>query len=322
MTNTTTLRAIAAVLLLAMAPVAAIPSASTPAAASPGTSTPASMAAPSCENSVVHDAFRVDEDTISAAANGTATSTASNTRVRVEQATGFIRLNATNPNGYCVKFQVELASDVITPAELGYVDSLDGNTTAVWHAVHDFNASATYTSVTFTLPAASTATFAPSEARVTSLAWTGDVKAAGGSLWNRIADIDIPYVGDDGELDQRTYTYSPTNNSTTIITVPLENESDGRRISDWQAMYRTPDQGWTPLKENSNDAVFYRKVDETTLQFVFNDRQAEVRFTANPTLRDQLDYDLKSYLSGVSTVEDWLHIGVIQPPATLPQVIP
>jgi hypothetical protein len=270
---------------------------------------PTAATTTSCTNHVAYDAFRTDNATIEAAANNSATVTRANTRVRIEQAPGFVRLNASNPNGYCVAFDVTLAEPIVTPAELGTVDALEADVTADWHAVHNFSADQTYTRVTFTLPAASTAAFAPSQARVQTLAWTGAAEAAGNGLLHSLTTVDIPFLTDgSGKLQQRTYHYSPQNSSasTEIVTIPLRNASDGRTISEWHALYRIEDGQWTPVTEDSTQPVFYRTVDETTIQFIFNDQTAEVKFTANPTASDKLSYQLDAYMAGINELTDSL----------------
>jgi hypothetical protein len=187
-----------------------------------GTTPAAASTQADCSNRVVYDAFRFDNATVDAAANGSATATAQNTVVRVEQATGFIRINATNPNGYCVEFRVNIAPSVVSPAELGDVDSNDGAYTAGWHAVRDLDRDEIYTQVVFTLPAGETASFAPSKLRVKSLAWTGTAKDTGGSWWESVSDYSF---GEEEKLEKRTYRFSATN-STETITVSLAQRVD------------------------------------------------------------------------------------------------
>ena len=256
-----------------------------------------------CSNTVAYDAFRFDNSTINAAANGSATATAQNTEVTVEQATGFVRINASNPNGYCVEFTVRLDEAIVAPAELGDVDSNDENSTAEWHAVHDFERDETYTEVVFSVPAGGEATFAPSKLRVTSLSWTGSAKSEGASWWDRVSNVSF---GEEEQLEQRTYRFNASDSAETI-TVSLENEETGERVEEWLAMYRTSNQSaWTPVSTDSTDPVFYREIDDNRIQFVFNDPTAQVRFTANPTRWDKADHEWDSWTSGVDVVEDIL----------------
>ncbi len=254
-----------------------------------------------CSNTVRYDEFRTDNATISTASNESVTVQKENTQVRIEQAPGFIRVNASNPNGYCVDYTVEIADDVVNPAELGTVDSNSGNVTAEWRAIRDFETAETFTSVSFTLPAGESATFAASDLRVTTLSWTGEAKSTGSGVLHWVTSLSLG--SDDGPLTDRTYTFSARDNST-YVSVLLTNESTGRRVDDWQAMYRTSGGGWTPISTESDDPVFYRDIGESTVQFVFNDRNAEVEFTANPTWRDKANYQVESYLSGLDALGD------------------
>ena len=263
----------------------------------------------SCSTTVVHDAFRFDNSTVAQAANGTATASKSNTKVTVEQTTGFIRVKATNPNGYCVKFHVQIDEEVIAPAELGEIDAISSNTTASWHATRDFEREETFTEVVFTLGPAESVTFAPSEARVKSLSWTGTVESKGASFWQNLTDIE--FFKDDSDLEKRSYTFSPENNSTSIVTISLKNASDGRTIKEWQALYRPREGDWKPISKESEKPVFYRKVDEHRIQFIFNDPDAEVKWTANPNWRDKADYQVKSYLSGLGDLKDIINLSDI-----------
>ncbi len=268
---------------------------------------PLALAAPTsatqseCSTTVTYDEFRTDNTTVDAAANDSATIEKQNTLVRVEQATGFIRIDAENPNGYCVQFEVQIDDRVVGPAELGDVDSNNDSVTAEWHAIRDFEADETYTSVEFTLEPGEQATFAASDLRVKSLSWTGTVTSTGGSWFDQLTNFSIG--SDDEPLQKRQYTFSAENNST-YVTISLQNESTGRSVDDWQAMYRTPSNDWTPISTDSTEPVFYRKVGDQNIQFVFNDPDAEVRFTANPTWRDDLGWQLDSYSSGWDSLFD------------------
>jgi len=119
-----------------------------------------------CQTTALHDQYRFDNRTVRAAANDSAFSQVQNTRVEIHQVTGFLRLHAENPNGYCVRYVVEIAPKVVSPAELGTIDAVDSNATASWHAVRDFQRSTTYTEVAFSLGPGQNATFAPSSVRV------------------------------------------------------------------------------------------------------------------------------------------------------------
>ncbi len=258
-----------------------------------------------CSNIVVHDDFRFDNETVRSAANTSASSTAENTKVTVEQATGFIRVKAKNPNGYCNEFHVRIASEVVSPAELGEVGSNNDNETADWHAVRDFEREETYTEVVFTLGAGSQATFAPSDVRIKTLAWTGAAKGAADGLLGNFSKYS-PF-DDEESLDKRTYTYSPeSNNSTRYITISLVNDSSGGQVEDWQAVYRTGGEEWRPISTESDAPVFYRTLDGgENLQFIFNDRDAEVRWTANPTRLEQAKYEWTEYSTGIDILSEF-----------------
>lgn len=259
-----------------------------------------------CSNTVIYDEFRFNDDVVSSAANGSATVSAQNTDVTVEQATGFVRLDAKNPNGYCVEYHVRLNESIVAPAELGRVSSNDGNYTAEWHAVRDFEREETYTEVVFTLPAGSQAMFAPSKLRVETLSWTGTAKSEGSGLWHDLTG----WIGDDEEeeatLDKRKYTFEATN-STDRVTVSLKDQESGKTIDEWDAMYRTNNRsGWQPVSTDSSAPVFYRKIDDSRIEFVFNDPTGEVRFTANPTTWDDVSSSWDSYWSGVDILDGTL----------------
>jgi len=257
-----------------------------------------------CSTNVTYDAFRFDNATVDAAANDSATVTAQNTEVRVEQATGFLRINASNPNGYCVEFKVNIAPEIVSLAELGDVESNDGNRTAGWHAVHDFERDETYTQVEFTLGPGETATFAPSTVRVKSLSWTGEVTDTGSSWWESISNFSIGEEEED--LEKRTYRFSATN-TTETVTISLQNESIGKVVDEWQAMYRTNNEtSWRPVSTDSEEAVFYREVDDHRVQFVFNDADAEVKFTARPTRWDKMQHQWESWNAGTDVLDDFL----------------
>jgi hypothetical protein len=259
-----------------------------------------------CSNMVVHDDFRFDDETVRNAANNSSSSTVSNTKVTVEQATGFVRVTAKNPNGYCNEVHVRIATEIVSPAELGSVSATDRNISADWHAVRDFEREETYTEVVVTLGAAEQATFAPSEVRIKTLAWTGTAKSASDGLLGNLSNYNP--LADDSDLDKRTYIYSPeSNNSTRYITISLANDSTGKQVEEWQAVYRTSDGGdWRPIPTEADAPVFYREVDNgENLQFIFNDKTAEVRWTANPTRTERAKYEWTEYRAGIDILSDF-----------------
>lgn len=257
----------------------------------------------SCDTVVRHDAFRHNTETVNTTVNGTGTSAVQNTKVSVEPTSAFVRIQASNPNGYCVRFVVELAPEIVTPASLGSVDSNNESYTATWRAVHDFNASKTYTEVAFTLPAGTKAGFAPAKARVAALKWTGDATDTSAGL---LGDVDLPF-GDDEQpaLEQRHYRFTPTND-TDIITVPLQNGAGNRTIDEYRAVYTTPTtDGWRPVGTDSSAPVFERQLDGgDAVQFQFN-RNATVKFTANPTRLEKAEHQWTAYWAGVDFLDDF-----------------
>lgn len=271
------------------------------------TAPPLAASSTSCGQSATHDAFRTDDAVRVVNQTGEATSTARNTEVRVEDVPGFIRLHASNPNGYCIALTVEISREIVAPADLGEVDSLDENTSASWKAVQNLSSGALYTQVTFVLPADSTATFAPSTVRVESLAWTGEVKNTSSGIIGSVTSL---WRGD-SDLEQRQYEITPENGED-AITVPLRSD-DGRTIDDWQATY-TADGRTRPVTQDANAPVYYTE-SRGSVTFHYNDPAAVVHFTANPTWVERRGHDVDSYASGWGEIGDWL------PLATTPRVV-
>lgn len=254
-----------------------------------------------CRTVAVHDAYRFHDKTVQAAANDSAFSTVENTRVEVTQAPGFVRVRGENPNGYCVEVHVEMASEVVSPAELGTVTANNGSREAGWHAVRDFDRETTYTEVVFTLPAGTNATFAPSKARVMALQWTGAATTGATSLWDDVATLGG--LLDDDPVKKHKYRIEPTPN-TSIVTVSLVNQSSGRRISDWHATYTVPGSDADPVGQEPGAPVFYRKPSGGKVQFIFNQRNASVEFVANPSLPEEGSYRLEAYSTGFERIVD------------------
>jgi len=138
---------------------------------------------------------------------------------------------------------------------------------------------------------------------VKSLSWTGDVKDEGGSWWESVSNYSF---GDDEELKKRTYRFS-AENTTETITVSLRNDTTGKTVDEWQAMYRTSNESsWRPVSTDSQAPVFYREVGDHRVQFVFNDADAEVKFTARPTRWDKATHQVESWTAGVDVLDDFL----------------
>ncbi|OLZ39068.1 hypothetical protein A6E15_19075 [Natrinema saccharevitans] len=242
---------------------------------------------------VVHDGYLTDESYATAYNNGsTIESTTDNVYTSIEQTDAFVRLDAENPNAYCVNMTVKVHPDIIPPADVGELSATDDNTTSTWRNTHDFDTDQSYTEITFELEPESSVTFAPNKIRIKTLSWA-DQSGSGGFLDR----IPVPFSGD-GDLEQRSYTIDSANGS--IQTVPLEN-ADGQSVDDWQAVYRIGDGQWRPISTDSEGPAFYRVIDnETAVQFHFDtdeyaEGRVEVKFTANPTQIDKLRYDLRSY---------------------------
>lgn len=262
-------------------------------AATQETATPTST---SCATTVVHDAFRFDNATIQAANNGSASSTVKNTQAVLEENDVFVRLTAENPNGYCVEFDVQLGPEVVPSSELGSLQSIDGNVSAEWHAVRDFDRDETYTRVTFTLAPGESAVFAPNKARIMQLEWLADAKTESDGI---IPTIGSYWPGEDDDLNKRTYTFGPDQHGSSIITVPLRDQRTDRRIENWQAVYRVDGGRWQPIKTEAGAAVYYQETDDH-VQFYFNDQDAEVEFTANPDSLEKAKQEYREYTAGWS----------------------
>lgn len=272
-------------------------------AGSSGTPTHASVSSTStstaaCQTIVEHDAFRNDNDTVAALANdGQASSSEQNTDVTIKDVTGFYRLSATNPNGYCVRFHVNISSEAVDPAHIpGGVAATDHDIEAEWTARHDFAADETYTSVTFTLPPATeNVTFAPSKFRVASVAWASEREAkADGILGSLTGDNQDP----EKDLTKRHYQFNATEDEVPqTISVPLENPQTDESIDDYNLRY-SMDGGetWKPVGTDTSDPVYKRETDDgSQLLITIRDADAEVKMTANPTGIEEVQHDFTTY---------------------------
>lgn len=248
-----------------------------------------------CQTEVTHDAFKTDNATIEQLQNQSeARSQVDNTAVTISEGSGFYRVDANNPNGYCVLFTVRVSEGAMPPAKIpGTVESTNGEHEASWEAIHDFNTSNTYTEITFTLPANTTATFAPSEVRVVSLSWASERAEKADSVADRLKER-----FDDDDLTQRQYRINPDQKQEVVV--PLRNPKTDEQIEDWQAMYSVDGgETWQPVQRESTDPVYISEEGNDRVTFRFNDPKAEVRYTAEPTIRDEFRYQTDSYLSGV-----------------------
>ncbi|NHN50033.1 hypothetical protein G9464_20910 [Halostella sp. JP-L12] len=270
-----------------------------------------SPAAADCSTEVVHDAFRDNSTIAEFNDTGEATSTESNTRVIVSESDAFYRIEAENPNGYCVNVTVRISDEMMPATERGDVESMNGTTTAAWHDVTNFDTQETYTEITFTLPANSEATFAPSKPTVIVPSWRDEQKRQAEGIVDRLSSLN-PLSGDE-ELEQREYQFAAPETNGSYVTIPLENESMNRSIDEWRAVYRTSEDGpWRPVNQEADDAVFVRELDGK-VQFVFNDRDAEVKFTANPSPVDKFKYDVQSLRSSLADLKNLNIFGQIEP---------
>lgn len=287
-----------AVLLVAGAPVVAVlATAPAPAAAA------AQGDQQECETTVVHKSFRTDQATMDRIANGsTARNTRKNTRATVAESNSFYKVRGENPNGYCVRFVVEIGSEAIPPAEMpGEVYANHENVAAEWNAVHDFDTGESHTEVMFTLPAGTDATFAPSEVRVVSVAWYSSTAEKSKSAWANLTSR----LTDSPNVSKHEYTIAP--GSEGVRTVQLVNPKTDERISEYRALWRpTTDAAWRPVKTDTEAGVFKQETDGgDAVQFHFKNASAEVKFYANPGVRDQLDYEVKSYVGAWGVVSEF-----------------
>lgn len=261
------------------------------AAISLGSSGVAATSSASCEQTVVHDAFRSDEAITAYNETGQVTSRVRNTEVRVEDATGFVRLHAENPNGYCVRYEVELASDVVSPADLGTVSSNSEEHDAKWRASQNLSSGVVYTTVSFQLPAGGNATFAPSSVRVESLSWTGTARREGSGILSGVKDL-----WGSSKLEKTEYEIEPTRDASRI-TVPLE--KDGQRIEDWQATY-TVDGSTREVTQDASEPVYYTESsDSVTFHFSDEARDGHVDFKADPSPVDKVVFSGERYVDGI-----------------------
>lgn len=223
---------------------------------------------------------------------------AQNTLVHLVDASGFVRLRVENPNGYCVSFRVVIDRAIVDPATLGTVDANNGSVAADWRAEQNLTTGALYTVVETTLPAATTATFAPSEARIMSLKWTGKAEEAGGTVASWVSGLwsDAKEV----RLQQRQYTIEPNGNHS-IVTVS-KTGPEGARIDGWRATYTVGDETH-PVDQDSQAPVYYTETAEE-IRFMFNNEQATVQFTANPTTIDRVGWRWDAAVSALDNMGD------------------
>ena len=265
-----------------------------------------STSSASCSTSVRHDVFRTDAGISTVNETGSATSTVENTKVTVVDDSAFIRLKASNPNGYCVRYVVEISPEIVEPADLGSVESNNGSVEADWRAAQNLSSGTVYTRVIVTLPAGTSAEFAPSNLRVKSLAWTGEAQKATGGLFSGLGSL----FGGESKLEQRNYEIRAPNTSD-ATTVPLTNE--GNRIEEWQATFRL-DGKTRPVSQDAAAPVYYSE-GNGSVTFHFNNENAVVEFVAEPTFFDKAGHSWTSYWSSGSEVSEWLPFALVPSPA-------
>jgi len=251
------------------------------------------------DNDVVdaHHDLRTDAHVEQFNETGEVTNTASNTRVKVVDESGFVRVHADNPNGYAVRFIVDIPADVAPPAELGDVASVDGaDVDADWYVRQDLSTGTHHTRVEMTVPAGSNTTIAPSKPRIMTLAWTGDAQKTGESLLDKVSNS--------GDLEKNSYTIRKPSNSSTV-SVDLENPETGEVVDEHQAMWRDGEDGtWHPVTNDEEDPVYVTEGDGR-VEFHFN-RDVEVKFTVNPGPLDKTEHAARSYAAGWKVVGDVL----------------
>lgn len=282
-------RLIVIVLMLTLSTTAAVATSSTSVASAAETSQ-------SCDTAVLHDAYRTQTAIDTVNETGEATSRVQNTKTRVEDVPGFVRLHAENPNGYCVAVTVEISDEIVAAADLGSIASNDESVDASWRAAQNLSSGVVYTRVEFVLPPGANATFSPSSVRVQSLSWTGQAKREGSGLFSSVRD----WWGS-AKLDKSRYEIEPTRNSSRI-TVPLT--KDGERIEEWQATYSL-DGEERVVTQDASEPVFYT-ASEDSVTFHFEDQSASVEFVAEPSPVDKISQSAGSYWRGLTSGKSWL----------------
>ena len=253
----------------------------------------------SCANSVVeHTAFRNDTSTVETLANGSAASSiTSNTKVTLEPADAFYRLTAENPNAYCVRLRVQVSGEAMPAAQIpGTVRSNDRNHTASWDAKHDFDSEETYTVIETTLPAETTAQFAPSRYRVVGLAWSSSAATEAESVWDRLRPDSL-----ETSVEQRHYEiHEGGGEGQQVVSVPLRNPSTGERVEDYQLMYsQDGGQTWQSVPTDTDAPVYKQEgEDGREVRLTFNE-EATVELTVEPTVVDTVRRDIRNYRAGL-----------------------
>lgn len=248
-----------------------------------------------CETSIYYDEFRTNQEVVDEAnESGSAAVVKQNTRVKINDSDAFYRITAENPNSYCVEMTADVSEEIFPPTNLGEVDSLDKKTVARWTDVHDFETQTAHTELTFTVPANSTVKFAPSKPTVFLPAWRDSQKREAEGLLDRVTDYS-PFGDDEEGLEKRVYTFNGSDRNSVPVRLDNPNESE-QRIEEWNAVYRlSPDEPWKPVDTDTEDPVYYRELGDDKVEFVMNDNNAVIEFRANPTTKDEIVDDVRSY---------------------------
>jgi hypothetical protein len=245
-----------------------------------------------CTESATHS-FRTTDAVAAWNETGSATTTVANTEVTVSDDTGFVRLAAENPNAYCVDVTVEIPSDIVQPTDLGTVASVNesSSVTADWRSYQNFTSGERYTTVEFTLPAASSVEFALSKARVVTLSWATSAQDSAEGIFSTVTGL----FGDDEDLSQRTYDIDGRQGNRK--TVPLTSANTSQRVEEWFAEYQTSEGDWAPVGQDPEAPVYYTQPNRDEVRLHYN-TNTTVRFTANPTLTESVSYRWTSYTAG------------------------
>ena len=185
------------------------------------------------------------------------------------------------------------AVDIVQPTDLGTVASVNesSSVTADWRSYQNFTSGERYTTVEFTLPAASSVEFAPSKARVVTLSWATSAQDSAEGIFSTVTGL----FGDDEDLSQRTYDIDGRQGNRK--TVPLTSANTSQRVSEWFAEYQTSEGDWAPVDQDPEAPVYYTQPNRDEVRLHYN-TNTTVRFTANPTLTESVSYRWTSYTAG------------------------
>ena len=246
----------------------------------------------------VHHNLRTDAHVQQYTDTGEVTNSAENTRVTVEDADGFIRVKAENPNGYAVDYTVDIPADIVSPAELGDVAAVNGaDVEAEWYVRQDLSSGEHHTRVEVTVPAGENVTLAPSKPRIVTLAWTADAQETTDGLMDRFSGSSM--------LEQNEYKLQPPENGSSVSVSLTNPENSEEEIKEWHALYRVDNGTWYPVGTDAEDPVYQREnTGSNRVEFVYNNPDAEVKFTANPGFIDKTEYSVRTYTAGWGVVGD------------------